>query len=121
MTSTSICTDLRADLSRQAFRALNRVVVPAVKRGIGSPLPVGIGLVVLETTGRKSGLPREVPLVAARLGDTVMTSTVRPRSLWTRNVEATPEVAMWVGGRRRDGSAHVERGSLTVATVSLDD
>ncbi len=90
-----------------------------MKRGVGSPLPIGLGLVVLETTGRTSGKTRSVPLVAARLGDRVITSTVRDDSQWTKNAEADGEVAVWVGGRRREGTASIDRGPLTVASVTL--
>ena len=104
---------------RSGFRTLNRVVLPAVRAGVGSPLPVGAGLVVLETTGRVSGLPRQVPLVATRVGRRVTVSTVRPSSQWVRNALAEPDVAVWVGGRRRRGTAEVTHGPLQVATVTL--
>lgn len=110
----------RRGLLRQGFSTLNRVVLPAARAGIGSPLPVGAGLVVLETTGRVSGEPRQVPLVATRVGTRVTVSTVRPSSQWARNALADPRVAVWVGGRRRPGTATVAPGRLQVATVRLD-
>lgn len=87
------------------FRAVNAVVVPAVKAGIGSPPPVGVGLVVVETTGRRSGLPREVPLVALRWGDQLRVGTARRGSQWTRNAAAEPSVSVWVCGRKRPATA----------------
>jgi deazaflavin-dependent oxidoreductase (nitroreductase family) len=101
------------------FRALNRVVRPLAKRGLGSPWPLGAGLVVLETTGRRSRLPREVPLVGARVGDTVVVSTVRGRSQWLRNVEADPAVHVWLDGDRRPATATVQRGPLRIATLAV--
>jgi deazaflavin-dependent oxidoreductase (nitroreductase family) len=102
------------------FRTLNRVVQPLAKRGLASPLPVGAGLVVLETTGRRSGRRREVPLLAARFGDRVVVSTVRGRSLWIRNVEADPAVHVWLDGRRRPATASLRSGPLRVATLAVD-
>ncbi|MEO1060206.1 MAG: nitroreductase/quinone reductase family protein [Actinomycetota bacterium] len=107
-----------ADLSlRSAFRALNSVVVPAVRRGVGSPLPVGVGLVLLETTGRRSGKVREVPLVGFRVLDRVAVSTVRSDSQWLRNLEADADGGVWTWGRRRDVRADVTRGPLNVAVL----
>ena len=112
----------RRDTTRSVFRGLNHVVVPALRAGVGSPLfPVGGGVVVLETTGRISGELRAVPLVATRRGDEIKLSTVRRDSQWVRNLEADPRGAVWLHGRRRPVTAVIDRGRVTVATVTLDD
>lgn len=101
------------------FRTLNRVVQPLAKGGVVSPLPIGTGLVVLETTGRRSGRQREVPLLAARLGDRVLVSTVRSRSQWVRNIEADAGVHVWLGGVRRPAVATLQSGPFSVAALAV--
>lgn len=107
--------------SKAGFRALNTFVRPLLKLGAGSPWLVGTGLVVLETTGRTTGQMREVPLLATRVGDQVYVSTVRRRSQWVRNLEATPEAFVWLSGRRRSVTAtEIERrGAFDVATLAI--
>lgn len=110
-----------SDITREVFSRVNRFVKPLVKAGLGSPLPIGLGAVVLESTGRKSGLPREVPLLGVRVGDRVLVSTVRDNSQWVKNLEADEQAAVWFCGRRRTATASVARGPLNVVTLDADD
>jgi hypothetical protein len=107
--------------AESVFRAVNSIVKPLVRLGIGSPMHVGPGVVMLETTGRVSGKKREVPLLGFRLGNRVVVSTVRADSHWLRNAEANDETAVWLCGSRHDSKAAVARGPLNVATLSLTD
>jgi hypothetical protein len=84
----------QAKFTQTAFRTLNGAIRPVVLAGAGNPLPVGGGAVVLETIGRKSGEPRQVPLLATRFGDKLMVSTVRSDSLWLKNIETNPNVVV---------------------------
>ena len=112
---------IRQSVTRRGFGALNRVVLPAVKTGLASPPRLGFGLVVLETVGRRSGKRRQVPLVSARLGDTLVMSTVRNPSQWVENAAASGSARVWVGGTDRGATASVRRGLLQLVRVDLDD
>ena len=77
-------------LEREFFRMLNRVVEPAVRKGVGSPRFVPGGLIVLETVGFKTGITRRTPLVATRLHRHVIVATYRAeRSFWLKNLPKT--------------------------------
>lgn len=110
-----------SDVTRELFRTMNRFVTPVVKAGLGSPLPVGLGAVVLESTGRVTGKTREVPVLGLRLGNRVIVSTVRGNSQWLKNLEADERAAVWYGGRRHDATAAVQRGPLNLVTLDRAD
>ena len=98
----------RQVLEREFFRVLNRVVEPAVRKGVGSPRLLPGGLIVLETVGFKTGAKRRTPLVATRLGKYVFVSTFRAdRSFWIRNLRKQPRVSYFLGGRERAAKAFV--------------
>jgi deazaflavin-dependent oxidoreductase (nitroreductase family) len=104
-------------VTRQVFRTLNSVVTPALELGIGNPLPIGVGAVLVETTGRKSGLPRQVPLMTMRLGDRLFVSTVRSDSQWLANLEASPTARVQLHGAFRQATGSVTRGPLNMAVI----
>ena len=90
-----------------AFRAVNAVMEPLVRAGLGSPWLWPTGLIVVETTGRVTGRALSVPLVATRLGDLLVASTVRPDAHWVRNLASRPSAQVWLCGRPRDVVATV--------------
>ena len=110
----------RSETTQAAFRLLNSVVEPAVRVGIGNPLPVGAGAVILETTGRVSGEKRRVPLLASRLAGKLVVSTVRSDSQWLKNIEADPSVTVWLYGTARPATASITRGPLNVVMLNLE-
>ena len=97
-----------AGLERDFFRQLNAVVEPAVRFGVGSPRYAPAGLIVLESTGFKSGLKRRTPLSALKLGPYLLVMTVRgERSFWVKNLRKRPNVRYWRGGREHQARAFV--------------
>jgi deazaflavin-dependent oxidoreductase (nitroreductase family) len=84
-------------------KLLNPLVRAAARAGI--PLP---GYVLLETTGRRSRQPRQVPVGKALEGDTLWVVAEHGlRAAYVRNIEANPRVRVRLGRRWRTGTAHV--------------
>jgi deazaflavin-dependent oxidoreductase (nitroreductase family) len=70
---------------------------------IGSAFPRGIPVLLLTTTGRKSGQPRTSPLLYLRDGEAVVVVASKgglPEDpLWYLNVRANPDVVVQIGGQ----------------------
>jgi deazaflavin-dependent oxidoreductase (nitroreductase family) len=95
--------DKRTASTFASHRLLNPLVKAAARAGL--PLP---GVVILETTGRKSGQPRRVPVGKAVVGDTLwVTAEHGRRAGYVRNIEANPRVRVRLGTRWRNATAHV--------------
>jgi deazaflavin-dependent oxidoreductase (nitroreductase family) len=66
------------------------------------------GYALLETTGRKTGVKRTVPVGDGLVGSTFwIVSEHGARSAYVRNIEADPYVRVRVRGRWRSGTAHL--------------
>ena len=89
------------------YGSVNLIIEPLIRAGIGSPGLWPAGAIVLETVGRKSGRKYNVPLLAARIGDLLVVSTLRRRSQWLKNVAANPKLRYWMNGKLRDAEAIV--------------
>lgn len=81
---------------QKAFGPFNRwVVAPAIRAGLG-PLfstPMTGSMMLLRTTGRRSGLPREAPLgYVIREGAVYCCAGFGRRTAWYRNLVADPRV-----------------------------
>jgi deazaflavin-dependent oxidoreductase (nitroreductase family) len=85
--------------------------------GVGGLGPVQFDrLVILTTTGRRSGLPRTVPVGGARDDDGNLllfaSANASPRVPdWFRNIEANPRVTVEVTGASWDADAEILEGA----------
>lgn len=103
-TMTAVLTPLRT-----AFRVFNRWVAAPLIRAGGGPLlstPVAGSILLLRTTGRKSGLVREAPLGYTVFdGRIVVVAGYGRRAHWFLNAVANPEVEVLLPGALIAGRA----------------
>jgi deazaflavin-dependent oxidoreductase (nitroreductase family) len=86
-------------------RVLNPLVKALVRRRLLR------GWAILETTGRKTGEPRETPVGIGLHADTVWAvAEFGRRASYVKNIEANPRVRVYVRGRWRAGTAHLLAG-----------
>jgi deazaflavin-dependent oxidoreductase (nitroreductase family) len=101
------------DISRVLDHLQQSVINPAVRLAwdMGIPIP---GDALLETTGRRTGLPRHTPVCDGLEGETFWLIAQRGRAAdWVRNIEADPRVRVKISGLRaawRAGTAHILDG-----------
>ncbi|MFI9383620.1 nitroreductase/quinone reductase family protein [Kutzneria sp. NPDC052558] len=80
----------------------------AFQRRIGNPILLRMpGRVVLETTGRRSGLPRRTPIGGRLVGRVFwLVSEYGEKSQYVRNIRADARVRVRIRGRWHAGVAH---------------
>ena len=84
-------------------KVFNPLVLAAARAGLPTPT-----VVILETTGRRSGQPRRVPVTRMVEGDTVWIVTEHGRRAgYVLNIEADQRVRVRVGRRWRSGRARI--------------
>jgi hypothetical protein len=99
---------------------VNEFIEDLVRVGVGSPCSYSGGVVVIETKGRKTGLRRAVPVLAQRLGNTLIVATVRANSQWVRNLEADDAPTVVVNKQSRPVTVASRRiGGWTVLRLEL--
>jgi deazaflavin-dependent oxidoreductase (nitroreductase family) len=92
---------------RRFSTALSRYVVnPVVKLAVR--LRLVRGWAILETRGRKTGLPRQNPVGNGLAGDETFWIVAEHgrKAGYVRNIAADPRVRVFVRGRWRTGTAH---------------
>ena len=83
----------------------HRYVANPVMRRVAGRVP---GQALLETTGRRSGLPRRTPVGGRIEGGTFwMVSNHGPNASYVKNIARNPHVRIQVRGRWYTGEAHV--------------
>jgi len=100
----------------RGFRILGRIH-RAVYRATGGKIGGKMGkapVLLLTTTGRKSGKPRTTPLLYARVGDGYVLIASKGGAehdpLWYRNLQATPRAEIQVGRKRERVNARTAEG-----------
>jgi deazaflavin-dependent oxidoreductase (nitroreductase family) len=95
-----------AAVRKQRFVTLvQRFLANPINRRLARLLP---GQALVETTGRKTGLPRVIPVGGRLDGDSFwIVSEYGRRAGWVRNLETTPRVRVQLRGRWREGTAHL--------------
>ena len=81
---------------------------PRIAYAIGLGPIVGKFVLLLTTTGRKSGQPRVTPLVYEQRGEAIYVASARGASAdWLCNIQANPRVRVRLGQRQFKGLAEV--------------
>ncbi|TXC97596.1 nitroreductase/quinone reductase family protein [Streptomyces sp. ISID311] len=90
------------------YQEIKYRAVTSFQRRIGNPLLSRLPRqTLLETTGRKSGLPRRTPIGGRRIGrEFWFVSEYGDRSQYVRNIRAHPQVRVRIKGRWYAGTAH---------------
>jgi deazaflavin-dependent oxidoreductase (nitroreductase family) len=85
--------------------------------------PTGSPVLLLTTTGAKSGLPRTTPLVFARDGDSVVVVGSNfgqeHHPAWTGNLLKTPQAVVTIGGKDIPVTAELHEGEAAEAAYRL--
>ena len=99
----------RHALKRRLSRAVERKVVNRMNRALLRSGRLGATYAVLETVGRRSGLPRQIPVANGLQGDTFWLISAHGRHAhYVHNLMANPRVRI---GLVRDGALHWRTGT----------
>jgi deazaflavin-dependent oxidoreductase (nitroreductase family) len=94
-----------SERKRRAVTLFDRYVANPVMRPLAGHLP---GQALLETTGRRSGLPRTTPVGGRLVGRSfLMVSDHGAHSQYVRNIQADPRVRIRIRGVWHPGTAHL--------------
>lgn len=90
------------------YREIKFRAVTSFQRRIGNPITSRFPQqTLLETTGRKSGLPRRTPIGGRRIGRAFwFVSEYGDKSQYVRNIQENPQVRVRIKGRWYAGNAY---------------
>jgi deazaflavin-dependent oxidoreductase (nitroreductase family) len=110
----------RRESAGEVLRRLNANVESRVRDGFGSPGLLPAGLIVLETTGRRSGKTHRAPLLAtvAPGGYLWITTVLGRRANWLQNARQNTDVRYWLKGRAHKGHALVAAPGYALPDLS---
>ncbi len=87
---------------------LLRFLPPRIAYALGLGSLVGGYVLLLHTTGRKSGLPRTTPLMYDKIDGMIYVASARgERADWYQNLAANPNVEVTIGARKYSGLAEI--------------
>ncbi|WP_406109396.1 nitroreductase family deazaflavin-dependent oxidoreductase [Streptomyces sp. NBC_01003] len=91
------------------YREFKFRAVTWFQRRIGNPLLSRLpSQILLETTGRTSGLPRRTPVGGRMVGrEFWWVSEYGDKSQYVRNIQADPKIRVRIKGRWHTGTAHL--------------
>lgn len=91
---------------------------PPVKAAIQAGVPLSM-FALLEVTGRRTGQPRQIPIINGLHGDTFwIVAEHGRRANYVRNLEADPNVRLRIGEVWRSGTAHILDDDDPIARAS---
>jgi deazaflavin-dependent oxidoreductase (nitroreductase family) len=101
------------------FNTAKRRLVHGAQRLVVNPLGRRLPVTMLETTGRKSGVPRHTA-VGGRVIDNQfwMVSEHGEHSHYVQNIKADPAVRVRIRGRWRAGTAHLMPSDDPIARLA---
>jgi deazaflavin-dependent oxidoreductase (nitroreductase family) len=103
-------------LPRFVWKLMHAGPLAAYRRGQGSRL--GAMVLVLTTTGRKSGLPRQTPLQYEDIDGTIIIGSARgAQADWYQNILADPHVELEIGRQRFTARAEPITDPLKIADI----
>ncbi|WP_410656358.1 nitroreductase/quinone reductase family protein [Amycolatopsis sp. lyj-112] len=91
------------------FHEIKHRVATTFQRHVGNPILRRVpNQAIVETTGRKSGVPRQTPIGGRRVGrEFWIVSEFGEKSQYVRNIQADPRVRVRIKGQWHTGTAHL--------------